>query len=51
MKRKYDAPPNYLMNSTVNLKVKTITGEGVETRSLAHSTLGVEGHARAPVWD
>jgi len=26
-------------------------GKGVEVRSLAHSTLGVEGCARVPGWD
>jgi len=32
-------------------KQKTTEDERVEARSLAHSTLGVEGHARAPGWD
>ncbi len=31
-------------------KVKTTEGEGVGARSLACSTLGVEGHAGAPRW-
>jgi len=39
------------MDSAVNPKVKTMEGEGVEVHSLARSTLGVEGHARAPRWD
>jgi K+-transporting ATPase A subunit len=43
-----DAPPNSLMDSIANLKVKTMEGEGVRVRSLAHNTSGVEGLARAP---
>jgi len=35
--------PSSLMYSTSNPKVKTTEGEGVGARSLAHSTLGVEG--------
>ncbi len=31
-------------------KVKIAKGEGVGARSLAHNTLGVEGHAKAPGW-
>jgi hypothetical protein len=45
-----DAFPNYLMGSTANPKVKTTEGEGVGAHSLAHSTLGVKGRARAPRW-
>jgi hypothetical protein len=45
-----DAPPSSLMDSTVSPKVKIAEGEGVGARSLAHSTLEVEGHARAPRW-
>jgi len=39
------------MDSTVNQKVKTLEGEGVGARSMACSTLGVEGCAGAPKWD
>jgi len=46
-----DTPPSSLMDSTANPKVKTTKGEGVGARSLAHSTSGVEGRARAPRWD
>jgi hypothetical protein len=31
--------------------MKTAKKQRVEARSLAHSTLGVEGHAGAPGWD
>jgi hypothetical protein len=31
----------------MNPKVKTTEGEGVGARSLARSTLGIKGHARA----
>jgi len=30
---------------------KTVEGQGVWARSLAHNTLGVEGHAGALRWD
>jgi hypothetical protein len=43
-----DTPPNSLMDSIVSPKVKKMEGEGVGARSLAHSTLGVEGRAGAP---
>ncbi len=46
-----DAPPNSLMNSIVSPKVKTMEGEGVGAHSLARNTSGVEGCARASVWD
>jgi hypothetical protein len=39
------------MDSIASPKLKTTEGEGVEVRSLAHSTSGVEGHAGAPGWD
>jgi hypothetical protein len=45
-----DTPPKSLMDSTTNPKVKITKGEGVGARSLARSTLGVEGHARALGW-
>jgi hypothetical protein len=45
-----NAPPSSLMESTVNPKVKTMEGERVGARSLACSTLGVEGHAGAMGW-
>jgi len=35
----------------VSPKVKTLEGKRVGARSLAHNTLGVEGHARALGWD
>jgi hypothetical protein len=38
------------MDSTVSPKVKTSEGKGVGARSLACSTLGVEGCAGAPGW-
>jgi len=43
-----DAPPSSLMDSTVSPKVKTMEEERVGARSLAHNTLGMEGHAGAP---
>jgi len=39
------------MDSTMSLKVKITKGEGVGMRSLARSTSGVEGHAKASGWD
>jgi hypothetical protein len=45
-----DAFPSSLMDSTVSLKKKTTEG-GVGVRSLARSTLGVEGRAGVPGWD
>ncbi len=38
------------MDSIVSPKVKTTEGEGVGPRSLARSTLGVEGRVEAPGW-
>jgi len=38
------------MDSNTNPKMKTMEGEGIETRFLARSTSGVEGRARAPGW-
>jgi len=46
-----DAPPSSSMDSTTNPKMKTMKGKGIGARSLTRSTLGVEGHARAPGWD
>jgi hypothetical protein len=46
-KRHDDAPPDSLMDSTTNLKVKTAEGKRVGVPSLARSTLGVKGRARA----
>jgi hypothetical protein len=46
-----DAPPNSLMDSIAILKVKTTEGKRVGVRSLACSTSGVEGHAKALKWD
>jgi hypothetical protein len=48
--KEYDAPPSSLMDSTTNPKMKTMEGEGVRARSLAHNTLGVEGHVGALGW-
>jgi hypothetical protein len=45
-----DAPPSFLLDPTVNPKVRTMEGEGVGSHSLAHSTSRVEGHARVPGW-
>jgi hypothetical protein len=47
---KVDAPPNPLMDSTANPKVKTTKGKGVAARFLARNTLRVEGHAGALGW-
>jgi hypothetical protein len=46
-----DTPPNSLMDSTANPKVKITEREGVATCSLARSTSGVEGRVGAPKWD
>jgi hypothetical protein len=46
-----EAPPSSLMDSTASPKVKTTKGEGVGVHSLACSTLGVEGRAKASGWD
>jgi hypothetical protein len=43
--------PRALLDSIANQKVKIMKGEGVEVRSLARSTLGVEGHVGALGWD
>jgi hypothetical protein len=43
----HDAPPNSLIDSNANPKVKT---EEVKVCSLACSTSGVEGRAKAPRW-
>jgi len=39
------------MDSTTNLKVKTMKGEGFGACSLAHNILRVERCAGAPKWD
>jgi hypothetical protein len=44
------ATPKLLDGLTTSPKVKTSKGKGVGARSLAHSTLGVEGHVEAPEW-
>ncbi len=46
-----DAPPSSLMDSIVSPKMKTMEGEGVDARSLAHSTSRVEGRVGTPGWD
>jgi hypothetical protein len=45
-----DAPPSSLMDLTRSPKVKTSEGEGVGACSLAHSTLGVDGHVGSSGW-
>jgi hypothetical protein len=40
-----DAPPNSLIDSTTNPKVKTMEGERIGVCSLIQNILGVEGHA------
>jgi hypothetical protein len=45
-----DAPPSYLMDSTMSPKKKTMEGKGVGARSLARNISRVEGHAGAPKW-
>ncbi len=45
-----DAPPSSLIDSTASPTVKIMKGEGVEAHSLAHNTLGVEGHVGVPGW-
>jgi len=39
------------MDSITIPKVKITEGEGVGACSLAHNTLGVEGHVGVPGWD
>jgi hypothetical protein len=46
-----DAPPSFLMDSTMSPKVETTEGEGVGARSLTCNTSKVKGHARASGWD
>jgi hypothetical protein len=46
----YDAPPNSLMGSTVNLKVTPMEAEGARASSLACNTSRVEGRVGAPGW-
>ncbi len=45
-----DALTSSLMDSIASLKMKTTEGKGVGARSLARSTLGVEGHVGASGW-
>jgi hypothetical protein len=45
-----NAPPTPLRTQLWIQRVKIAKGQGVETHSLAHNTLGVEGHARALGW-
>ncbi len=47
----YDTSVSSLMDSIMNSKVKTFEGKGVGAHSLAHNTLGVEGHVGASGWD
>jgi hypothetical protein len=44
-----DTPLDSIMDSTANPKVETMKRR-VGANSLVHSTLGLEGHARAPGW-
>jgi hypothetical protein len=46
-----DTPSSSLMDSTTSPKLKTMEGERVGARSLARSTLGVEGRVGASGWD
>ncbi len=46
-----DTPPNSLMDSSTNPKVKTMKGEGVGVCYLARNTSGVKGCAGASRWD
>jgi hypothetical protein len=46
-----DTPLSSLMDSTASPKLKTTEGEGVGARSLACSTLRVEGRTGALGWD
>jgi hypothetical protein len=50
-KRTTNTPPSSSMDSTMNPMVKTLEGEGVGARSLAHNISGVEGRAGTPGWD
>jgi hypothetical protein len=43
MRRQIDAPPNFLKDSNVNLKVKTTEEEKVGIRSLVCSTPRIKG--------
>jgi hypothetical protein len=45
-----DALPSSLMDSTMSPKVKTMKGEGIGARSLAHNISRVEGRVRALGW-
>jgi len=45
-----NTPPNSLMDSTTNPKLKIMKGEGVGACSLAHNTWGVERCTTAPRW-
>jgi len=45
-----DVPQNSWIDSTMNPKVKTTKGQGVEPRALACSILRVEGCVRALGW-
>jgi hypothetical protein len=44
----FDAPPNSLIDSTMNPKVKIMEGVGI--RSLVRNTLVLEGRDEAPRW-
>ncbi len=49
--KKIDTPPSSFMDLVANPKVKTSEVKRVGARSMVCSTLGVEGHVRAPRWD
>jgi len=46
-----DALPSFLIDSNVSLKWKHWKSKELGTRSLAHSTLGVDGRVEAPGWE
>jgi hypothetical protein len=45
-----NAPPNFLIESNANPKVKIIKEEGIEVRSLACNTSGIERHVGILGW-
>jgi hypothetical protein len=45
-----DAPPSFLMDSTMNPKVKTMEGKGVGVRSLTCNTSKVERRVGVLGW-
>jgi hypothetical protein len=43
--------PKFIDKLKCEYEMKKMEDQGVEARSMAHNTLGVEGHARASKWD